>query len=109
MALGVLVNSVVEFCGANKGVVEAVPARDNWLYWLKYILVLVGSFSVNTTLAISKKVVLLRCPNMVDYINQHAKGTLLPPFLQVSCLRFVLVLVVVVRVLIKAKDNHLSY
>jgi uncharacterized membrane protein YhdT len=109
MALGVLVNSVVEFCGANKGVVEAVPARDNWLYRLKYILLLAGSFSVDTALAISKKVVLLRWLDIVYYINQHAKWTLLPPFLQVSCLCFVLVLVVVVRVLIKPKHHHLSY
>jgi hypothetical protein len=65
MALGVLVNSVVEFRGANKSVVEAAPARDNWLYRLKYILLLAGSFSVDTALAISKKVVLLRCLDIV--------------------------------------------
>jgi hypothetical protein len=70
IALGILLNSVVEFCGANKGVVEAVPARDNWLYRLKYILLLARSFSVDTTLAISKKVMLLRCLNIVYYINQ---------------------------------------
>ena len=69
MALGVLVNSAVEFCGADKGVVEAVPARDDWLYRLKYILILIGSFSVNTALAISKKIVLLRCLDIVNYIN----------------------------------------
>ena len=59
MALSVLVNSFIESYGAYKSVVEAVPARDNWLYRLEYFLLLVGSLSVDTMLAISKKIVLL--------------------------------------------------
>jgi hypothetical protein len=81
VALGVLVNGVMEFCGAYKGVMEAVPARDNWLYGLECFLLLLGSLGVNTTLAISKKIVLLRCLDVVDNVNQYAKRTLLPPFL----------------------------
>jgi hypothetical protein len=81
VALGVFVNGVMESCGAYKGVVEAVPARDNWLYGLEYFLLLVGSLSVDTTLAISKKIVLMWCLDVVDNVNQYAKRTLLPPFL----------------------------
>jgi hypothetical protein len=81
VALGVLVNGVMESCGTYKGVVEAVPARYNWLYGLKYFLLLVGSLSVATTLAISKKIVLLWCLDVVDNVNQYVKRTLLPLFL----------------------------
>jgi hypothetical protein len=69
MALGVLVNGVMEFCCAYKGVVEAVPARDDWLYGLEYFLLFVGNLSVNTALAISKKIVLLRCSDVVNNID----------------------------------------
>jgi hypothetical protein len=78
VALGIFINSVMESCGAYKGVVEAVPLRDDWLYELEYFLLLVGSLSVDTTLATSKKIVLLWYLDAVDNVNQYAKQTLLP-------------------------------
>jgi hypothetical protein len=73
MVAGVRVVSSVEVSSALKRAVKRVPACDNWLDWLKYFELFVrGQIAVSEALKVSKKLVLLRCFDIVDDIHQYA-------------------------------------